>query len=731
MLRAFRGRAALPASLQEPIRSELFSVERLESHAQSLAKAQIVVDHPTAGRPISSRLTDNSKVLTTAYRLIAEATHSGRPMTPAAEWLLDNFHVVEEQIREIKTDLPPRFYHELPKLAGGHLKGYPRVFGLAWAFIAHTDSRFDLQTLVRFVSAYQQVQPLSIGELWAIAITLRVILVENLRRLTESIVRNMEASQEADALADRLIGIGGKDPESPADVFHKYREGVLPSAFAAQLDHRLRDSAQAVAPAHQWLIDRLALQETTPDRIIQDELRLQGALNVTVRNVITSMRLISEIDWAVFFESVSLVDASLRAVSDFTAMDFATRDLYRRAIERLSRGSDLTEMDVTTRAIERAKQASAATPEGKLSDRERDPGYYLIARGVRRFERDIGYRPPLSEWLARLNVRIGCRGYIGLIVLLTGIVAAIALLTLDAKGLSDATLLALALLALVPASEIAIALTNRAVTNRIGPAILPCMGLEHGVPAHLRTMIVMPVLITSPAQVKELIERLEVHHLASSDGDIYFALLTDWGDCDFETAPDDDAILQTAIDGIAQLNSRYGPGASGARFALLHRRRVWNESQRQWMGWERKRGKLREFNRLLRGADDTNFLHLDGKPPAVPPDVRYVITLDADTKLPREAALRLIGKMDHPLNRPRINSKSRLVVEGHAVLQPRVTPSLPIGLEGSLFQRVFSAPRGLDTYAFAVSDVYQDLFEEGSYTGKGIYDVDAFEAANA
>ncbi|HEY4263708.1 MAG TPA: glucoamylase family protein [Micropepsaceae bacterium] len=721
--------AAFPKTPQEPIRSELFSVERLESHAESLAEAQIVVGRYSAGRPISSRLSDNAKILTLAYRIIAEATQDGRPTTPAAEWMLDNFHVVEEQIREVKNDLPPRFYHELPKLAGGHLEGYPRVFGLAWNFIAHTDSRFDLQTLVRFVAAYQRVQPLTIGELWAITITLRIILVENLRRLAEAIVRNLEERKQADALADRLLGEGGQVSEAPAELLHKYRQSVLPLAFAAQLDHRLRDQDPAVAPAHQWLVERLAAQGTTPDRAIQDELRLHGALNVTVRNVITSMRMISETDWAVFFESVSLVDAELRADSEFEAMDFATRNLYRLAIERLARGSGKTELEVARRAIARAKKEALAAPEGKLSDRERDPGYYLIARGVRRLERDIGFHPPPSEWLTRLNRATGCGGYMGLIVLLTVLVAAIPVIVLMGLGLSGANLLWLGLLGLVPGSEIAIAAVNRMVTRRIGPAILPGMELADGVPAHLRTMIVMPVLLTKPAQVRELIEQLEVHHLASSDGDLYFALLSDWADCENETAPSDGAILDEAIQGIAQLNARYGPAASGARFRLLHRHRVWNESENRWIGWERKRGKLHELNRLLRGATDTGFLHLDGKPPEVPPDVRYVITLDADTRLPREAAKRLIGKMDHPLNRPRLDPKSNRVVEGHAVLQPRVTPSLPVGFEGSLFQRVFSSPRGLDPYAFAVSDVYQDLFEEGSYTGKGIYEVDTFEAA--
>ncbi|HXJ01520.1 MAG TPA: glucoamylase family protein, partial [Micropepsaceae bacterium] len=702
-------------------------MERLESHAESLAEAQEVVKHPSAGRPILSRLSDNSRVLTIAYRIIAEASRGGRPITPAAEWLLDNFHVVEEQIREIKNDLPPHFYRELPKLAGGHLQGYPRVFGVVWAFVAHTDSRFDVQALVRFVSAYQRVQPLTIGELWAIAITLRLILVENLRRLAEAIVRNLQASQEADTLADRLLGVGGEVPVSPADVLNKYRQGVLPSAFAVQLDHRLRDQDKAAAAAHKWLLDRLAAQDTTPDRIIQDELRLQGALNLTVRNVITSMRMISEIDWSIFFEDVSLVDTALRDDSEFAAMDFSTRDLYRRAIERLARGSGYSELDVARRAIARAKQAVAAASGGKLSDRERDPGYHLIGGGARRLEREIKFRAPPREWLARLNREMGCGGYIGLIAVLTIAIAAIPMFALRGLGVSDPTLLWLGFLGLVPASEAAITLVNRSVTNRIGPALLPGMELAEGVPTHLRTMIVMPVLLTKPAQVHELIERLEVHHLASSDGDLYFALLSDWTDADSETASGDDAILALAVEGIALLNRRYGPGADGDRFLLLHRRRVWNRSEGRWLGWERKRGKLHELNRLLRGDTDTTFLPIAGQAPRVPSGVRYVITLDADTRLPRESAKRLIGKMNHPLNRPRIDPELRRVVEGHAILQPRVTPSLPIGREGSLFQRVFSAPRGLDPYAFAVSDVYQDLFEEGSYIGKGIYEVDAFE----
>ena len=275
------------------------------------------------------------------------------------------------------------------------------------------------------------------------------------------------------------------------------------------------------------------------------------------------------------------------------------------------------------------------------------------------------------------------------------------------------------------------ALVNRGATNRFAATTLPGLELAHGVPSALRTMIVMPTLLTSPAGIAEQVKRLEVHHLANSDGDLCFALLSDWTDSETQTAPGDGDLLRAATDGVAELNRRYGRALGGNRFFLFHRQRLWNAGQKRWIGWERKRGKLHELNLLLRGATNTGFVSTGGNPPAVPAEVRYVIVLDADTRLPRGAAKRLIGKMAHPLNRPTFDAGLCRVVDGYAVLQPRVTPALPTGCEGSLFQRVFADARGIDPYACAVSDVYQDLFGEGSYCGKGIYDVDFFEASLA
>ncbi len=718
-----------PWSSVELIREELFSIERLEQHAASLANAQSVERNPLKRRSLSGRLRENETVLLRSYRAIAGAADDGRAITPAAEWLIDNYHLVEEKIRQIRVDLPPRFYRQLPTLAEGPLAGYPRVLGLAWAYVAHGDSRFEPDTLRRFVRAYQQVSPLTIGELWAIAITLHIVLVENLRRAAERIVGSRVARRDADRVADRLLGLDDREAEPDALQRHCEQYPDLSDAFVVQLVKRLRDRDPRVTPALSWLDRRLAAQGLSSDDLVRDEHQRQGASNITVRNIITSMRLISEVNWPDLFEDISLVDEVLRGGSEFAAMDFATRTLYRQAIEELARGSGQSEIDVARAAIAAALGHPPVADAGQAADvRGNDPGYHLLAAGRAKFELSLGYRPALRNALRRLNAAVGPRGYIGCILVVAASALAGALQLVPGADGRLAPLWLLGLLGLVPALDLAVALVNRAVVRVIGPTLLPGLALREGIPGPLRTMVAIPAMLTSAAAIERLIERLEVHFMACTQGEIYFALLMDWTDAATEQVPGETLLLDCASAGIARLNRLYEPGMAGPRFHLLHRRRVWSAGERIWMGWERKRGKLHELNELLRGSTDTSFVTTQGAS-SVPTGVRYVITLDADTRLPRDAARRLIGKLAHPLNRPRFDPASGRVVEGYALLQPRVTPSLPVGCEGSLFQRVFSGMTGIDPYDAAASDVYQDLFGEGSYAGKGIYDVDAFEAA--
>jgi cyclic beta-1,2-glucan synthetase len=722
--------SASPWNSEEPVREEIFGIERLEDHARSLAAAQKVTPKPIWGRRLAGRLADNGAVLLHAYRSAIGAVDEGSAITPAAETLVDNYHLVERQIRGIRSDLPAGYYRQLPKLAEGPFVGYPRVFGVAWAFVAHTDSCFESEMLVRYIKAYQEVQPLTIGELWAISITLRIVLIENLRRLAQRIEFSRAARQQADGLADRLLGARGLKLEPVAATLAPYDRAPLSDAFAVQFVHRLRDQDARIAPVLIWLDERLAAQETTADTVVRDEHKRQGSANVTMRNIIASLRLISDVDWRDLFEQTSLVDGALADGGAFKEMDFSTRNLYRSAIEELARGSGCGELDVAQNAVLAAKRFQTPCPS-REQERRGDPGYYLLAGGRRDFEAAIGFRPTLQKWPSRLNQAAGIGGYSIAVTMVAVAFLAIALFAVFAAGLRDPRLILLAALGAIPALDAAVAIVNRAVTFGFGATVLPALELRGGIPAPLRTLVVVPTLLTTPEAIAEQIDRLEIHHLASPEGDLHFALLSDWTDAESEHVGGDEALRAIAIEGIAQLNRRHAPGPGGARFLLLHRRRVWSESEEQWIGWERKRGKLHELNRLLRGATDTTFTSVDGHSPLAPTNVRYVVTLDGDTRLPRDTVRRLIGKMSHPLNRPRFDAATGRVLEGYAVLQPRVTPSLPVGQDGSLFQRIFSSLSGIDPYAAAVSDVYQDLFGEGSYAGKGIYDVDAFEASLA
>jgi cyclic beta-1,2-glucan synthetase len=735
-------------------------VERLEQHGESLAAAQPVTDPPRTGRPVSGRVADNGRVLLQAYRVLAQAIKDERSITPAAEWLVDNFHIVEEQLREIRDDLPANYYRELPKLASGHLEGYPRVLGIAWAYIAHTDSRFDPDSLRRLVIAYQRVEPLTLGELWAIAISLRILLIENLRRLAEQIVRSREARQRADELADGLLGLGRVTPEAASAELRKLSRRTLPTAGRVQLFQRLRDQDPAATPALGLLEGLLTAQGTTAEETVRVEHQRQASMNVTVRNVITSMRLISWFDWAQFVESVSLVDLTLRDGSAFEAMDFATRDRYRHAVEELARGSGRSEVDVARAALDMAaregadvgapagvdasiRPATASTPGPSTAADDGtgpiaataagDPGYYLISDGRIAFERALGARLPFSVRLRRAYIRAATPGFLASLLLTTLIVLGIPIaVSLAGAGGLGLGLALVAVLAAGPASDVAVALVNRGVTRLVGPRSMPRLELAEGPSAGMRTLVVVPTLLGNAEDVEEQVAGLEIHYLANPEGDLRFAILSDWLDADAETIKGDEELLATAAAAVDQLNARHGevPGG-GARFLLFHRRRRWNAAEGRWMGWERKRGKLHELNALLRGSNETDIM-TTGAPWSIPPDgIRYVVTLDSDTRLPRGAVARLVGTIAHPLNQPTFDASAGRVVRGYGILQPRITSTLPAEHEATLFQRVYSGSAGIDPYASAVSDVYQDLFGEGSYTGKGIYDLDAFEAAVA
>ncbi len=738
------GRFFTDLSGDDPIRAEQYGLEHLEAHARELAESSTVVAGTSAGHPLLRRFVQNGRRLVQAHGQITEATRRLESITPDAEWLLDNFHIVEDTLREVRNDLPRGYYQELPKLARGPLAGLPRVYALALELIAHTDSCLDETNLTRFVQAYQTITPLTIGELWAVPTMLRLGLLENLRRLAQQMLQAWAHRREAELCSARLVALKDQSPPSGtgrslSSVLHPQANWADP--FVVRLLQALRDHGPEASWLIEWLESHFAACGTHHAEVLRREHQRQAANQVSVGNCVTSLRLLSALDWAVLFERMSLVEALLRddPAGVYARQDFSTRDRYRQSVEKLARGSDHDELAVARRALalargqgrDRAKEdgRAAQTAPAHGAPRSCAPhdhvGFYLIGAGRRELEIDIGYRPKAKDRLLDLVLAHPHVVYFGALTFLyVLIMTGLAAYARDVNWAVPSVVLVLA--ALLPASELAVGIVHYLLTLVLPPRVLPKLDFKEGIPGDCATFVVMPTMLLRPESAAVLTDRLEVHYLSNPDSQIRFALLTDFADAPTETMPEDEGYLRAALERIKALNQRYCSGAPD-RFFLFHRRRIWNPVQGCWMGWERKRGKLIEFNRLLRGARDTSFAWTSTDAGQLP-FIRYVITLDADTHLPRETAQRLIGALAHPLNPAHFDPKQGRVVQGYGVLQPRVSFSL-VAATRSLFARVLTASAGIDPYSTAVSDVYQDLFGSGSFTGKGIYDVDAFEAA--
>ncbi|CDX24820.1 Protein ndvB [Mesorhizobium sp. ORS 3324] len=720
--------AGFPTVTEAPIRSNFLPEDRLRALGVALAKGDVRELFGLSPFEFQARIRDSAKKILEVYRSTNAAQAKGETITPAAQWLLDNNYLVEETIFQVKRDLPRRFYRQLPTLTLSNGTVMPRAFAVAWSYVQHSDSAVSATMFKAIVEGFQSVEPLKIGELWALPSLLRFVLIENLRRIAVRVNRTRQMRQIANEVADRVLATD--DNADRTRILSHYAAHAQDTTFATQLLYRLRDGSQNAGRALEWLEGELEKTGSDAEEIIISEHQTLSSGNVTTGNIIRGLRLINDVDWTVWFEGVSRIDTLLRQKTDFAALDFFSRDQYRTAIEQLARRSELSEYRVAEKAIELAGHTPGLTdasgvPETADPSVHTDVGFFLVGPRRQELEEAIGYRAPFYVTFKRAFTATGWLGIVVPVFLLTMLLLFLSGKALANLGLSVPSITLMLALFAVPASEGALAFFNTVVSLFLKPTRLVGYDYKHGIPAEARTLVVVPSLIGSRDDVEENIRNIEVHHLANTAEEIHFALLSDWPDSETEIDAADIEILQYARDEIARLNARY-PSEGAPRFYLLHRRRLYNQAQGCWMGWERKRGKLHELNLLLRGDSDTTFLPLDVP---LPEKVTYVMTLDADTRTTRDAVSSLVGKLAHPLNRPHFDPAKRVVTAGYTILQPRITASLTSGDDASFFQRVFSANRGLDPYVFAVSDVYQDVFGDGSFTGKGLYHVDAFEAA--
>ena len=710
------------ANEKSPLRSELFSSGQLQQHAVKLANSHKL----TEGQPseqLLKRLAENESVLIEVHDLLTETVKIKKRVAPAGEWLLDNFYLIEEQIYTGKKHLPKGYSKELPQLAKGQSQGLPRVYDIAIDIISHSDGRVDMKSLSAFIKAYQTITTLKLGELWAIPIMLRLALLENLRRLSTQIAVDILNQNLANYWADAMTETAEKDPKNLVLVIADMARSNPPmdSSFVAELTRRLQGKGSALALPLSWIEQRLSENSQTTVELVYRENQKQAAAQMSISNSINGLRFLNTTDWREFVESVSVVEQILRQDVEgvYATMDFHTRDRYRHVVERISKHSEVEEQKVAELAISFAKENI-----GNIKARTSHVGYFLIGDGLCRLEEATKARITVRDRCNRFFNKTPLFFYVGGIAVISFLSTWFLLHRAYNDGLHSWKIILLGVICVISTSQMGLTLANWIVTLFAHPNLLPRLDFSKGIPQQYRSLVAVPTLLTGTKELDDLVEALEVRFLANRDVHLHYALLTDFKDADAEILPEDEQLVQYAKNKITALNRKYDHPKDDI-FFLFHRPRIWNAKEKKWMGYERKRGKLAAMNALLRGEHEENFSVIQGDR-SVFPEIKYVITLDTDTHLPLESAWKMIATLAHPLNHASYDEQKQRVTEGYTILQPRVSNSLPVA-GSSVYKKIHGNDAGTDPYTRAVSDVYQDLFNEASFIGKGIYDIDAFE----
>ncbi|MFY9176826.1 MAG: glucoamylase family protein [Caldicoprobacterales bacterium] len=691
--------------------------EDLISRVKNLANKHKITGHKKSISRDFANIEQDSRLLLEAYKKINEQVKSYKRVISSAEWLLDNFYMLEEQSKQIQHQLPDNL-REYPVLESG----IPRIYAIAEDIVDYTDGQLDEDILIEYLREYQSVTPLTSGELWIVPLMIKIALIKKIREIAVHIVELQKQKNEGNKWGSLLL----ENIDAPKEKLHQLImehdkiNSYMSSSYAEAMLRVFRNSGSKGTSLVTWLDGKLALQGINIDDMVQLEHQTQAKYQVSIGNAITSLRFLQSVKWEDIFENLSFLEKILREdPSGFYAkMEFVSREYYRNELVKLANKYKVSELDVAKIAIECAKKTKDSSSD---NIRKGHVGYYIVDEGRNELKAKLGDKNQRDGWL-KDHPEAFYFGSIGLIILVTLGIALNYLYRIDTEQ-NPLILLLSGLILFIPVVTLAVGLIHWIIPRIISPCYLPKLELEDGIPEEYRTMVVIPTLLSSEDRVWELIEQMEVFYLANQGENIHFALLGDFKDSNKEKEPEDKAIINAATKAVNELNQRY-QGNGECIFYFFHRNRQWNAAQKSWMGWERKRGALVEFTSLLRGDENTGFTTKIGDL-SILPKIKFVITLDADTHLPRDAAKRLIGALAHPLNRPVVDKSLDRVVKGYGILQPRIGIAVDSASRSS-FALTFSGQTGLDPYTTAVSDVYQDLFCEGIFTGKGAYEVDVF-----
>jgi len=692
------------------IKGALLDQNQLENYLEKVASEHILQAKSNKDTYPIPRLEENFKQITKTYDILNSNLKLGINIHPAGEWLLDNYYIIEETYRTIKKELSLKKYTNFVGIQNGEYEGFARIYVLASEIVGYTDGRIDGDKLKSFLNAYQNKKTLGMEEIWNISVFLNISLIEKIRNVCDKVYFVQIQKYKVESIIERLV-----ENKQDEDLVYKrhVENSKLPFSkepFIEYLSYRLNGYGKKSVPYLKILDEQVEKTGTTIGEIIKKEHFDIALKKLSIGNCIKSIKDIQRINFTAIFEKINGVEEILKKdpANVYSKMTYKTKEYYRNKIKELSKKTEISEIYITSKALELANKNSKDEKKSHI-------GYYIIDKGLTDLKKELNIK---ENFLSDLKQRE--KLYIGIIIILTSIFTLLTT-TLFINVAQNLILSILFLIfSFIPISEIVIKFTQYILSKNVKPKLIPKLDFTDGIPKDYSTMVIMPTILKSKENVQEYLEKLEVYYLANKSENIFFTLLGDCATSSKEVENYDLEVIETGKEIIQKLNKKYGENI----FNFIYRKRLWNSKENNFLGWERKRGLITEFNQFLLGKKENTFKYNSFLNKEIQ-DIKYIITLDSDTNLVLDTAKELIGAMAHILNIPVIDEKRNVVLEGHALMQPRIGIDLDSSRK-TLFTKIYAGLGGVDAYSGAISDIYQDNFGEGNFTGKGIYDLKVF-----
>ena len=716
------------------IKGAILDKNQLDSYLEKIASDHILQEKSNKDTYPIPRLKEDFEVIKEVYKLLNEHLEIGIPIHPAGEWILDNLYIIEEAIKNICKELTLKKYTNFLGIANGRYEGFARIYVLAGEMVAYTDGKINGENLKQMLMAYQNKKSLSMNEIWNIGLFIQIVLIENIREICEYIYSCQMQKEKVENILSKFFNT--KVKLSHATVINSIKLTPMRNSFIEYMSYRLKKYGRKAFAYLNILEEEVEKTGNDISEIVKKEHFDVAVKKVLVGNAIITLKKISRVNFLEIFESINGVEDILKQdpAQQYDKMDVETKTYYRNKIQEISKKTKISEIYITKKCLELSKKAKEKLETNDINDeRKTHIGYYLIDKG----------RNELAKELVNKNIRLlsnetKVNYYIfGIwsITIILALTLSIGEYFLLAKHINNSILntiytSVIFIISIIPIENIVTKTTQYILSKIVKPKVIPKLDFQNGIPEEYATVVAIPTILNSKEKVKKLMEKLEVYYIANKSDNLYFTLLGDCTTENTENAPFDDEVIQEGIKQTKKLNEKY-PDIKFPKFNFIYRKRTWNDKEEAYMGWERKRGALNQFNEYLLDKIKNPFRintienYKQDTDKSKIPNITYIITLDADTDLTLNSGLELVGAMAHILNRPKLNPNKDLVIEGHGLIQPRVGVGL-LESRSTLFTQIYAGEGGTDSYTNEVSDTYQDNFDEGIFTGKGIYDLHAF-----